>query len=141
MEYQRHENFLFLRLEKGEELLDALSSLCKKENIQAGMVSGIGATNDVTVGLFDTEKKTFLSNTYTQNLEITSILGNISRKNGEPYFHLHITVADGSNRVLGGHLSRCMISLTAEITVICSDIKTDRIPDENGINLLHFPKS
>jgi predicted DNA-binding protein with PD1-like motif len=141
MEYQRQNQFTFLRLEKGEELLEALSFLCKKENIQAGTVSGIGATNDVTVGLLDTEKMAFCSNTYTGDMEITSISGNISQKNGEPYLHLHINVADESNRVIGGHLSRCVISVTAEITVISSDMKTQRVPDENGIHLLHFPKS
>ncbi|MBE7019707.1 MAG: DNA-binding protein [Ruminococcaceae bacterium] len=139
MEYQRNENFLFLRLEKGEELLEALTALCKKEDIQAGMVLGIGATNDVTVGLFDTEKKMYISNTCTGDMEITSLTGNISRKNGEPYLHLHIQVADESNQVIGGHLSRCVISVTAEITVICSDIKTERTPNEDGINLIHFP--
>lgn len=138
MEYKREQNFLFLRLEKGEELLEALFALCQKENIRAGMVSGIGATNDVTLGLFDTEKKKYLSNTYTGDMEITSLTGNISQKKGEPYLHLHITVADGTNRVVGGHLSRCVISLTAEITMICSDMKTDRVLDENGIQLVHF---
>lgn len=141
MEYARNDNFLFLRLEKGEELLESLNTLCQQENILAGAVSGIGATDEVTVGLFDTKQKRYLCTTYTGDMEITSLFGNISRKDGEPYLHLHINVADGSNRVIGGHLNRCVISVTAEITVICSDIKTDRSPDENGINLIHFPKA
>ncbi|MBO5408838.1 MAG: DNA-binding protein [Clostridia bacterium] len=141
MEYVRNEDFLFLRLEKGEEIMETLNVLCRKENILAGIVSGIGATNDVTVGLFDMEKKSFFQNTYTGDREITSLAGNISCKDGQPYYHLHITVADGNNQVLGGHLSRCVISVTAEITVIIASVKTDRTPDENGINLLHFPNA
>ena len=141
MEYKRHENFLFLRLEKGEELFTTLAALCKKEQIRAGAVSGIGATDDVTVGLFDTTKNEYCSATYNGDMEITSISGNISEKDGESYFHLHITVADESNRVVGGHLSRCVISVTAEITIICFNIRTSRVPNEDGINLLHFPKA
>lgn len=73
--------------------------------------------------------------------EITSLTGNISRKNGEPYLHLHINVADGSHGVIGGHLSRCVISITAAINLICIPLSTNRSPEEEfGINLLHFPQ-
>ncbi len=138
MEYRKQGNFLFLRLEKGEEITESLLHLCREEQILAGEVSGIGATNDVTVGLFDTNEKAYHSTTYTGDMEITSLSGNISRMDGEPYLHLHITVADGSNRVIGGHLNRCVVSVTSEITISVSEMHTLRTPDENGINLVHF---
>ena len=142
MEYQKQGATFFIRLEKGEEVVESLLELCKKESIPAGTVSGIGATDEVTVGLFDTGKKTYFSHTYTGDMEITSLLGNISRKDGEEYLHLHVTVADGTNRVMGGHLSRCVVSVTAEIVVTSFPMETNRILDEeNGINLIHFPKA
>ena len=140
MEYKKQDNCFFVRLEPGEEIVESLTKLCKHEQILAGTVSGLGATNEVTVGLFDTASKQYFANTYTGDMEITTLSGNISRKDGEEYLHLHINVADRSNRVIGGHLSRCVISVTAEIVMTAFPIATARTPDDNlGINLLHFP--
>lgn len=141
MEYQRKDNFFFLRLERGEEITQAVKALCKRENIIAATVSGIGATDCVTVGLYDTKEKQYVANTYTKDMEITSLSGNISQKDGEEYLHLHITVADSSNKVLGGHLTHCIVSVTAEIVITAFPVETNRVRDKDtGINLLHFPK-
>ncbi len=142
MEYRKEGNFYFLRLDVGDEIVSSLHHLAETENILAGSVFGIGATNDVTVGLFDTQKKQYYSNTYLGDMEITSLTGNISRQNGQPYLHLHITIADETNQVIGGHLNRGVISITGEITVLSATLATNReFSEEKGINELTFPIS
>lgn len=42
-------------MEKGEEILSALTALCKKENIRLAQVQAIGAVKQAVVGLYQTE--------------------------------------------------------------------------------------
>ena len=139
MEYRQFDTLYVVRLNKGEEICETLLSLLKKERIPSAAVSGIGATDDVTVGVYDPEKKAYAEFHYTGPQEILSLTGNVSEMNGETYLHLHITCADATGRVTGGHLLRGRISLTAEITILPSSGIISRLRDEDlGINLWHF---
>ena len=93
MKYKRFDDTIVLRLEAGEDINGSLMSLAQKEKITLASVSGIGATDDFTVGVFDIESKDYNKKHYTGNHEITSLTGNITEMNGAPYVHLHITCA------------------------------------------------
>ena len=128
-----------LRIDKGEELVRTLSTFCMTNNIKLGTITGLGATNKVTIGLFDTEKKEYQSNTLTGPMEITSLIGNISTKDNEIYLHIHINVADKDLKVFGGHLNECYISATCELVIEKIDGFANRKFDEEiGLNLYDF---
>ena len=137
MKYQRFGNMIAVRLEVGDDIGAKLTELAEKEKIGFASVSGIGATDDFTVGIFDMDKGTYDRVRFTGNHEITSLSGNLSRMNGEAYTHLHITCAGKNGAIVGGHLLGARISLTAEITVTEADGQIERRRDEAlGINLL-----
>ena len=71
--------------------------------------------------------------------EITSLIGNITRKDGKPYLHIHINFGDEEGVVRGGHLVRCNISATSEIIIreIEGDVER-KLSSEIGLNLLDF---
>lgn len=139
MESRKFQNKIVVRLEKGEEVLTALTKIANEYDIQLASVSAIGATNHVTVGLLNINEKKYYSNTIKQDLEITSLMGNITRKENEVYLHLHINVADINNHVYGGHLNECFISATCEIIIDVIDGQINRKFDENtGLNLFEF---
>lgn len=139
MEYTRFGNTIVMRMDKGDEITEQIKLIAQKENITAGIVSGIGATDNFTVGIFDLAKKDYNRYTYTGNHEITSLAGNISTMNNESYIHLHITCAGGTGTIVGGHLFEANISLTGEIFIQIADGKIDRKRDEAlGINRFRF---
>lgn len=139
MEYKRFGNTLVLRLDKNDEITSAVLTVAKQENIKLASVSGIGATDNVTVGVFDVEKKAYDKFTFTGNHEITSLVGNINTMNGESYCHLHITLAGPDGIVKGGHLLSAVVSLTSEIFFSITDGIVDRKRNENlGINTFYF---
>ena len=141
MEYLRKNNTIYLRLNRGEEIISSLESLSKKENIKTAKVSGIGATNDVTVGVLITKTKEYKKQTFKIDSEITSLLGTITVKDSLPYIHLHCSLA-GLNGTFGGHLNRATVSATAEIVIDIFDEEINRVFDENtGLNLFKFPYS
>ena len=42
MDYRRFGNKYVVRLEKGEEIVESIKTLCRENNIRLGTVSGIG---------------------------------------------------------------------------------------------------
>ncbi len=139
MEYIRKGNNIVLRLDKGDEITEQIKLLAKKENISAASITGIGGTDDFTLGVFDVSLKKYNEFTYDTTHEITNITGNITSMNGEVYTHIHMTCAGQNGTAVGGHLLRCVISLTAEIFITVIDVKVDRKRNEElQINTLNF---
>ena len=93
MEYKRYGDKIALRLDKGDDISESLCSLAKAEKITAASVTGIGATDDFTVGIFDLKTGKYDEFSFAENHEITALIGNIAEKDGNPYVHVHITCA------------------------------------------------
>lgn len=139
MEYRKFGNHYVIRLEKGEEIVTKIKELCEKEEIKLASLSGIGAVNKVTAGLFKTKEKKYVSKTYEEDMEIVSLGGNVSCMNGETYLHFHISVANEAGEVRGGHLTEAFISATGELVLTRIEGTVDReYSDEIGLNLFKF---
>ncbi len=140
MEYRRFGNDYVIRFQKGEDIVCSMMELCRKEGIRLGSVSGLGATNEVTLGVFNTAKQQYEKAVLTGDFEITSCIGNVSTMNGETYLHLHMNVADPVRGIIaGGHLNRAVISLTGEFFIHAIDGTGEReFSPEVGLNLFKF---
>lgn len=139
MEYKVFNDKVVLRLDKGEEVLASLKEVAKKENIKAAQIEGIGASNNIIIGFFLPSDKSYKEIEFKDYYEITSLLGNISSLNNESYFHIHINFSDSSGKSFGGHLIKCIVSVTCEIIMTKIEGKINRKKDEDiGINLIHF---
>ena len=136
MRYTKCDNTYLLVLEKGEEIVSALTQFAQKTNVVCATVSGIGATDEAEVGVFDTFEREYYSKQIKAMAEITALCGNITQKDGKPYVHLHVTLATMFD-VVGGHLTKAIVSATAELFVQAFPIATNRQFDSKvGINLL-----
>lgn len=137
MNYKQFNNKVIIRVDKGEELVDCLKTICKKLDIKLGSVIGIGSTDKVTIGLLNTKTKKYQSKEFIGDHEITSLVGNITTMNGEVYLHLHLTICNIEHKAIGGHLTSAIISATFEgiIDIIQGQI-TREYNDEVGLNNL-----
>lgn len=61
MEYQGFGPHVIFRMDPGEELLEQLTAVAEMEQIRLASVSGLGAVNDFTVGVYQTDEKQYLS--------------------------------------------------------------------------------
>ncbi len=141
------------RLGPGCDLMKSIEEIAKKENIQSGLVlSGAGSLSQVTlrnVRLFPDEFPVMDRNRiYTpkkEPLELLSLSGNISKRDGESHVHCHITISSGldDGRAYGGHLIEdCLILsycevIIAEITGL--EMKRDIDPETRGPELFFEP--
>ena len=140
MEYRKFAQGYVLKLSPGEEVIECLTQLVSRENVRLGTVSALGAANDVTIGIFDTAQKKYYSRRYQGDYEISALVGNVTRKDGEPYLHLHVTIGNPvTGEVHAGHLSSCTISATLELFLQVWDGEVERkFSREIGLNLLEF---
>ena len=64
MDYRRFQNALVVRIDRGEEILEQLRQVAEKEQIRLASVEALGAVNDFTVGVFNTEEKKYYANRF-----------------------------------------------------------------------------
>lgn len=140
MEYRKFDSGYALRLDPGDEVVECLTRLAEKEDIRMASVTGLGAARDVTVGLFSVAEKRFYGKRCEGEYEISALVGNITRKDGAPYLHIHITFGNpAKGEVYAGHLTSCVISATAEIFLQVWQGEAGRkFNEEIGLNLLEF---
>lgn len=142
MEYKVFEDTVLVRLDKGDEIVKSLLEVARRESLTLASVSGIGATDDFEVGVFDLDRSDYDHYRFHGNHEIVALVGNITTKNGAPYLHLHITCAGKEGKIVGGHLFKAKVSLTAEIFLHKGAGRAERRRDESiGINKIHFPEA
>lgn len=139
MEYVRRQNKIVLRLEKGEEITESLKALREKEGIAAASFTGIGATDDATIGVYMVSEKRYEAVRLTGDMEIAALTGNLTADNkSRPYVHAHIVLGRG-NEAHAGHLNTARVSATAEIFLDVVDIPIGRrFDDETGLNIFSF---
>ncbi|MCK5848447.1 MAG: DNA-binding protein [Caldisericia bacterium] len=126
----------FIRLQKGEELIESLRDFCSQNSIYLGSITGIGACNNVTIGMLNTTTKKYKQKTFSEDMELTALMGNVCTMNNEVYLHLHGTFANEELIAYAGHLNSAVISATGEIIIDQSDGAINRFKDESiGINL------
>ena len=139
MEYRVFGKTVVARIDRGEEILDKLHELAEKEHIKLASVQALGATNDFTVGVFNTETKRYAANHFTGSFEIVSLCGTVNTMDGKFYAHLHMSAGDDRGHVFGGHLNSSVISGTGEIILDIIDGRVDRErSDETGLNVFKF---
>lgn len=137
MNYKRFGTKVIVRIDRGEEIVDKLKQICKDLNIKLGTITGIGAVDEATMGLYDVETKKYHSSELTGDHEIAPLSGNISTMNDKPYLHLHVNLSDKDHRSFGGHLNSAIVSATFEGVIDIIDGKIDRELDNSvGLNLI-----
>lgn len=106
------------KLEDREDILDSIIKLVKKHKVRSGLVNVIGACKKFTIGYFNKDSKEHQFKTFDTFVEMTSCMGSITQKDGEPIVHLHINFGTGDFSIIGGHLGQpSIISVTGEVLI------------------------
>ena len=92
------------RLNVDVDLLKGLEERVDALGIEAGYLWVLGALKQGTVGFFNQKERAYETIEILKPVEIVVCHGNISRKEGEVALHLHLSVADETGAVFGGHL-------------------------------------
>lgn len=139
MEYKRLKDSIIIRIDIGEEIFKQIEAVAIKENIKLASISGLGAVDKLTIGVYKPKEKKYYANDFEGDYEIVSLTGTITTKDDKVYTHLHISVGDEKGHVVGGHLNKAFVSVTCEVVMEIIEGSVNRVYDEEiGINLLKF---
>ena len=105
------------RLEKGEDILNGLTEFCASHGVRVGSIQAIGAVQRGGVGYYDQAAATYRETRFDEGMEIASLMGNISQKEGEVFLHCHVILADATGHCLGGHLLEGTVAFACEFVV------------------------
>ena len=137
MQFTKTEKGYFIRLLKGENLVEKLTAFCAQQQIHAGIFSAIGSVAKAELGYFNPEKKEFSFTIFDQPLEIVSLSGNVSLVADKPFLHIHAVFSDDKLTCHGGHLKEAVVGPTCEFFLTNFDATISREYDKStGLMLL-----
>jgi hypothetical protein len=92
------------QLPSGADLHESLTQIVQRENIRLGRIHAIGATTHAIVAYYDQQLKKYQPMVFSGGMEILSLNGNVSIRDGKPFVHVHILLGDREGKVFGGHV-------------------------------------
>lgn len=125
--------------ESGEEAVSGLSKFAKENSLGGSRLTAIGGFRDVVLGYFELDKKDYKKIPLEEQVEVLSLVGDITLHNGEPKLHIHAVVGTSSGMARGGHLIEAHVCPTLEVMVTESPKILSREHDEaTGLALIRL---
>ena len=124
MDYRQMGERIYIRIDKGEEILAQVEDVCRKLHISAATFQGIGACGEVEVATYIPDRQEFLPHVRNGMLEMISLMGNIvTARPGYLGQHAHalfsvFDVAPGRIHYFGGILKNATVLYTAEMVLV-----------------------
>ena len=119
MDYRNFNNTIYIRMDRGDEIIGTIIDICKKEHISSAIFSGIGGCQKAEIQTFIPETGTFETQTIGGMLELVSLNGNIVTDENDGYFHhthaMFSYKVDGEHHTAAGHIKSITVLYTAEI--------------------------
>ena len=134
MNHIAQDNKIMLRIDKGEYINKTILDVASFYNLKFGWINGLGAIMDPELGYYDLKNKEYIKKTIIGEFELTSLIGNLTLKEGDLFVHSHITFSDINFNAYGGHLFDCKIAVAGEFLIFRSPTEINRKYD-NEIGL------
>lgn len=126
-----------VRLDAGEEVLETLTAYLKKRQIVGGVISGIGAVKDTTLGFFDLPSREYQRREFPEEMELINLTGNITWVDEAPLIHAHATISGADYLAFCGHLFGATVAITGEFFIWPSEVKLRReLEKRTGLKLI-----
>jgi len=95
---------LIVRLKHDADVVQSITELAKNKGIEAGSFTAIGALKRAKLGYYDQKNHEYREMKIDSPHEMASCVGNVSLKDGEPFIHAHVVLADETGNTKAGHL-------------------------------------
>jgi len=125
------------RLPHKGDLLESITRFCADNELGAGFVSAIGAVESATMGYYDQKAREYRTNSFDERMEITSLAGNLSVKDGQPMIHAHILLSKENGETVGGHLMSPTVVFAGEVFAVelCGEPLVREFDEPTGLPL------
>lgn len=123
----------------GDEVISGLTTFAKEHHLEASDFTALGAFSNALLGFFEVEEKEYRKIPIEEQVEVLTLVGNITLDEGEPKVHAHVVLgcADGTTR--GGHLLQAHARPTLELILSESPVQLRRRFDPaSGLALIRL---
>jgi len=103
LQYQASKE-LMVRLKSDADLVQSITELARTGRIEAGSFTAIGALKRARLAYYDQKNHEYREIKVDSPHELASCTGNISLKDGDPFVHVHVVLADETGNTRAGHL-------------------------------------
>jgi len=105
------------RLDHNKDLLEELTSVCEAEGVKLATVTALGAVRKARIGFYNQQTREYEFVELEEPLEILSLVGNVSLRDGRPMVHAHITLGTEAGTAYGGHLAPGTVVFACEFVL------------------------
>ena len=136
---EAHERTFALIFDTGDEVIAGLKAFAASEGLAASHFTAIGAFSDTLLGYFDWEKKDYEKIPLQEQVEVLSLMGDVTLKDGKPNVHAHVVLGKRDGAAHGGHLLEARVRPTLEVILTESPRHLTRHFDkESGLALIRL---
>jgi uncharacterized protein len=121
-----------LVLATGEDAMEAIAAFATEWDLHATQFTAIGAFSRVVVAYFDWSTKEYRHISIDEQVEVLSLIGDITREDGKPKVHAHVVVSKADATAHGGHLIAGSVRPTLEILITESPVYLRRRYDSHS---------
>ena len=89
---------------RDKDLYNEITRIAQDNNISVGRITGMGAVQSAKLAYYDQKTMKYYDIVIGEAMEIVSLYGNISTKEGKPFVHAHVVLSDEKGNGKGGHL-------------------------------------
>jgi len=121
----------------GDEAMKALTSFAVDQRLGGSHFTAIGAFSRAVVAYFDWTSKQYQHISIDEQVEVLSLVGDVSVENDEPKVHAHVVLGKADATAHGGHLIEGLVRPTLEIVITEMPRRLQRRMDaESGLALI-----
>jgi uncharacterized protein len=130
----RHHDFgggrFVLRLDAGDDVLVAIRDFAKKLGITAGVITGLGSVDVITLGYLDPADNAYSKRRFEERMEVASLTGSLSMDGETPHVHLHAVVSPREFLAYAGHVHDAKVGAVLEVFVTTLTGRLERVAIE-----------
>jgi predicted DNA-binding protein with PD1-like motif len=123
----------------GDEIISGLTTFANEHRPEASDFTALGAFSSALLKFFEVEQKEYRKISIEEQVEVLTLVGNITLDDGEPKVHAHVVLgcADGTTR--GGHLLEGYARPTLELMLSEAPVQLRRRFDAaSGLALIRL---
>lgn len=130
MTHTRTNDTYLIRIDRGEAVIASLTAFCIEKHIKNAHFIGIGAVEWREMGYYALTEKKYYFTQYDELVEVVSLTGNITLKDGTPFVHMHGVFTDTTNNATGGHIKEMRVGVVLEVFLTSLSTCIERKMDE-----------
>jgi uncharacterized protein len=130
---------IVLVFDTGDQVMASLKTFAEKQELAASRFTAIGAFKGAIVAYFDWEKKDYVKIPIDEQVEVLSMVGDITINDAKPNIHAHVVFGRRDGSTCGGHLIEAEVRPTLEVILTESPAHLERRFDrEAGLPLIRI---